>query len=50
MLEALIVLAVSLVAAVFAFLILRQVVLWYWKVNELVELLREISRKLDRQT
>ncbi len=31
-----------------AFLLFREVVCWYWKHNEMVTLLREISGKLDK--
>ena len=30
----------------FVFLLLREVVMWYWKVNRIVELLESIDRKL----
>jgi hypothetical protein len=44
LISALFVLAVSGAAIVTVFLILRQGVLWYWRINEAVELLRSIER------
>jgi hypothetical protein len=37
-----------LVVLVILFLVFRVFVLWYWRVNESVRLLKEISEKLDR--
>lgn len=31
------------------FLIFRVAILWYWKINEVIELLKEISNKLKRE-
>ncbi len=45
---ALFVLAGLVAAAVLLFLIFRQIVLWYWRVTESVELLREIRDELRR--
>jgi hypothetical protein len=36
-----------IVAVVLAFFICREVVCWYWKINEGIQLLREINLKLS---
>ncbi len=39
---------ISIVIAIVLFLIFRVYVLWYWKVDEIVKLLKEISNDLKR--
>ena len=39
---------VSLVITLVILLICREIVCWYWKINEGIRLLKEISAKLDR--
>lgn len=39
---------VALIIAIIIFLIFRFVVLWYWKINVAIDLLRSIDEKLDR--
>lgn len=39
----------GLVVMLLVFLILREVMCWYWKINEVVGLLKEISVKLDQR-
>jgi hypothetical protein len=44
-------LAISIAAlaiTVLIFLVFRAIVLWYWRVNVAVELLKEINEKLER--
>jgi len=36
----------GLVALVIIFLICRELICWYWKINEAVDLLREIHKEL----
>lgn len=38
----------ALVLAILLFLIFRAIVLWYWRVNETVALLKSIDEKLGR--
>jgi hypothetical protein len=37
---------VLLVVIIVVFLICREIVCWYWKITQMVDLLREISAKL----
>jgi hypothetical protein len=39
---------IALAMAVVLFLVFRFIVLWYWRVNEAVSLLRSIDEKLGR--
>ena len=39
---------VALAVLILLFLIFRAFVLWYWRVNESVELLKGINEKLER--
>jgi hypothetical protein len=39
---------VALAVLIVMFLIFRAIVLWYWRVNESVELLKSINEKLER--
>lgn len=39
---------IVLVLAVLLFLVFRAIVLWYWRVNETVTLLKSIDEKLER--
>lgn len=41
-------LLVVIAVSVILFLVFRAVVLWYWKVNVTIELLKSIDAKLDR--
>jgi hypothetical protein len=41
---------VAIAIAILLFLIFRAIVLWYWRVNEQIALLRSIDEKLGRMT
>ena len=41
-------LLLALGLAVFLFLVFRAIVLWYWRINEAINLLKEINEKLGR--
>jgi hypothetical protein len=41
-------LIVALAIGIVLFLIFRAIVLWYWRINEGIALLRSINEKLDR--
>ena len=40
----------AILAAIVVFLILREVVCWYYKINRIVDLLEQINTKLGRST
>jgi hypothetical protein len=42
------VVAIAIFVAVLIFFVFRAIVLWYWRVNETVALLRSIDAKLGR--
>lgn len=39
--------AISLLIYLVVFLISRELVCWYWKINEIVRLLKSIDRKME---
>ncbi|HEY2679183.1 MAG TPA: hypothetical protein VGI65_19610 [Steroidobacteraceae bacterium] len=39
---------ITVAIAIVVFLVFRAIVLWYWRVNEAVELLKSIDEKLGR--
>ena len=43
-------LIITLALTVALFLIFRAIVLWYWRINEAVTLLKSIDEKLGRMT
>jgi hypothetical protein len=40
-------LVVSIIVLIVVFLICREIICWYWKINEAIGVLREISAKLS---
>ena len=48
LLTGLVMLVVVVAVLVAMFLLLRQLALWYWRINEAVELLKSIDEKLSR--
>jgi len=41
---------IGIIVAILLFLIFRAYVLWYWKINEIVKLLKEISDNLKKES
>ena len=40
--------ALSVIIVILVFLLVREIMLWYWKVNEIVELLKDIKANTSK--